>query len=269
MRRWPTKAFLIVAAVVALAAPVIGETQGNAGYLTPEAFNILPVLPPAPVKGDARYAADRAIFKTTREWFGTARWDFATADIQGKPADMLRNFSCAVGVTLTPDNAPKLAALVVRAGKDTSRETNAAKDKYQRHRPFHIDKVPDSEICESVTSLGDSYDYPSGHTTWGWTWATILAELEPDHAAAILARGRAYGESRVVCGAHNASAVEAGRLSASVTLTAVRAAPEYKSDFAAAQAELDALRKSGAVPDAATCQKEAELVGEDILTPHK
>ena len=269
MRHWPTKALLTFAAVVALAAPVIGETQGNNGYLTPEAFNILPVLPPAPVKGDARYAADRAIFKKTRQWVGTARWDFATADVQGKPADMLRNFSCAAGVTLTPENAPRLAALIGKAGNDTRRETNISKDVNKRVRPFLIDKVPDAKICEPKKGLADSYDYPSGHATWGWTWATILAELVPDHAAAILTRGRAYGESRVVCGAHNWSAVENGRLSASVTLTAVRSTPEYKADFAAAQAEIDALRKSGTAPDAAICQKEAELADENILTPRK
>jgi acid phosphatase (class A) len=269
MRHWPTKALITLAAVVALAAPVIAETQGSSGYLTPEAFNILPVLPPAPAKGDARYAMDRAIFRKTRQWFGTPRWDLATADVQSKPADMLHNFSCAVGVTLTPDNAPRLVSLIGKAGNDTRRETNVAKDQYRRQRPFHIDRVPDSKVCEPVKELGDSFDYPSGHVTWGWTWATILAELVPDHAAAILARGRAYGESRVVCGAHNWSAAENGRLSASVTLNAVRSTAEYKADFAAAQAELDALRKSGTAPDAAICQKEAELVGENILTPHK
>lgn len=265
MRRWPT--LLTFAAAVALAVPVIAE--GNGGYLTPEAFNILPVLPHAPVKGDARYALDRAIFKKTRQWFGTPRWDLAVADVQSKPANMLADFSCAVGVTLTSDNVPKLVALIGKAGNDTRRETNIVKDADKRLRPFLIDKVPDARICEPKKSLADSYDYPSGHTTWGWTWATILAELVPDHAAAILARGRAYGESRVVCGAHNWSAVENGRLSASITLSAVRSTPEYKADFAAAQAELDALRKSGTAPDAAICQKETELVGEDILTPHK
>ena len=35
--------------------------------------------------------------------------------------------------------------------------------------------------------------------------------------------------------------------------------------------ELNGLdgRKSGTAPDAAVCAKETELVGEDILTPHK
>ncbi len=125
--------------------------------------------------------------------------------------------------------------------------------------------MPAAKICQPVKELAGSYDYPSGHTTLGWTWATILAELAPDHAGAILARGRAYGESRIVCGAHNASAVEAGRLSASATLTAVRATRAYQDDFAAARAELDALRRTAAVPDPKLCRAEAELVGKDIL----
>ena len=33
----------------------------------------------------------------------------------------------------------------------------------------------------------------------GWTWALTLSEISPDQTDAILARGRAFGESRVVC----------------------------------------------------------------------
>ena len=48
----------------------------------------------------------------------------------------------------------------------------------------------------------------------------ILAELEPDRASDILVRARAYGESRVVCGVHNASAVEGGRIIAAAMVAA-------------------------------------------------
>lgn len=262
--------FAALGFVLALALPFVALGADQTGYLAPEAFNILPVLPHAPIKGDARYTADRAIFRSTRHLVGTPRWTMALGDVASKPADMLRDFSCAVGVTLTPDNAPMLVALIGKAGSDTRRETNLAKDANKRQRPFLIDKVDPKKICEPVKDLADSYDYPSGHATWGWTWATILAELAPDHAAAILARGRAYGESRVVCGAHNASAIEAARLSASATLTAVRATPAYQTDSAAARAELDALRHNGTAPDAKVCAAETELVAEDVLAakPH-
>src|SRR6478736_1422280 len=65
-----------------------------------------------------------------------------------------------------------------------------------------------------------TYDYPSGHAAWGWTWATILAAIAPDRAQQILARGKAYGASRVVCGAHNASSIDASIKMTTATMAA-------------------------------------------------
>ena len=235
--------------------------QAPRGYLDRDAFDLLQVLPPAPVAGDARDQADRAIFGATRRLAGTPRWALATNDVKSAPAEMMRDFSCAVGVALTPANAPLLQVLVVRAGVDTSDQTNAAKRHYRRLRPFQIDP---GEICQPRIELARSFDYPSGHTTWGWTWATILTGLAPDRATPILARGRAYGESRIVCGAHNWSAVEAGLISASATMAVVRAQPAFQADLAAARLELDALRHDPTAPRPAGCDAEAALVAQRI-----
>jgi acid phosphatase (class A) len=256
--------FALVVALLASAASSPLAKNNAAGYLGSTEFDILAVLPPAPVAGDPRYESDRAIFKMTRAFVGTPRWAMAESDTKTSVGDLMTDFSCAAGVVLTPENAPHLATLMANAGTDTARETNIAKDHYKRLRPFQID---DGEICQRKIDLTTSYDYPSGHTTWGWTWATILAELIPDRATQILARGRAYGESRVVCGAHNETAVEAARLSASATLSVVRAMPAYKSDFQAAKSELDALRASSAAVKPQACDAEAALVAEDIFKP--
>src|SRR2546427_11066536 len=53
--------------------------------------------------------------------------------------------------------------------------------------------------------------YPSGHTSIGWAWALILSEIVPDRADAIQARGRNYGESRLVCNVHWQSDILEGR----------------------------------------------------------
>jgi hypothetical protein len=42
----------------------------------------------------------------------------------------------------------------------------------------------------------------------------LLARLVPDRAGDVLARGRNFAESRVVCGVHNLSAVGSGLLTA-------------------------------------------------------
>ena len=39
---------------------------------------------------------------------------------------------------------------------------------------------------------------PCGHTAIGWAWALTLSEISPERADSILARGRAFGESRVI-----------------------------------------------------------------------
>jgi acid phosphatase (class A) len=167
---------------------------------------------------------------------------------------------------MTPENSPKLLAVLTRASVDTGIQSGKAKDFYQRQRPFVIDQgkicQPEAELYDAKTHRA-SYDYPSGHTTLGWTWAIVLASVAPDRAQPIFARGRAYGDSRFVCGAHNESAVEAGMLSASATMSLVQTKPEYQSDLGEARRELDALRASGAHPNG--CDAEAALIAQRVM----
>jgi acid phosphatase (class A) len=231
------------------------------GYLQPGALDILKVLPPAPVEGDTRYETDRLVFKETRAWEGSPRWQMASDDALAGPADMLRHFSCSVGVEMNAANAPKIMNVAQRATRDAGREMGIAKDHFQRKRPFWIDE---GNICRPRAELGDSFDYPSGHTTAGWTWALVLAQVAPDHASQILARGRSIGESRVICGVHNASAVEGGRYTADAVMALISVDDTFRADVKAARAELANLRKSGAKPDAAMCEREAALVALPI-----
>ena len=232
------------------------------GYVTTDALDIVKVLPPAPVPGDTRYETDRQVFKDTRAWKGSARWQMASDDAPLASADLLRDFSCSVDVALTPANAPKILLVAQRAARDAGRQMNLAKDHFQRKRPFWIDE---GEICRPRAELGDTYDYPSGHTTAGWTWALVLAQVAPDRATPILARGRSIGESRIVCGVHNASAVEGGRYTADAVMALISVTEQYHADLNAARAELAELRKSGAKPDAAKCAEEAALVALPIM----
>lgn len=256
---------LMVTAAAALLVPAAVIGQARVGYLAPGSFDIVRVLPPAPVKGQPEYANDRAVFAAMKKWVGTPRWDMATRDIPTDMASMFRNFSCAVGVALTPENAPRTAALIRKAGNDTQNSSVAAKDFYKRLRPYKVDPVPAGDTCQTPASLNDSFDYPSGHTTWGWTWGQLLAEAAPDRANEILSRARAYGQSRLVCRVHNASAVDGGFLTSSATLAAVRASPAYRDDIAAARVELAALRADPKTPKPEGCEAEAALVAQPIF----
>jgi len=232
------------------------------GYLPPDSIDLARVLPPAPSKGDIRYETDRRVFKAMKAQIGGERWRYAVADVKYDTPTMLHDFECAAGFTLNAATLPATVKLLSTASIDTGAANNAAKEHWQRLRPFWIDK---GDTCEPKDELGKSFDYPSGHSTKGWTLGLLLAELLPDRANAILTRARAYGESRIVCRVHNMSAVENGRLGATVTLNQVRAQPAFQRDLAAARLELAAARAHVAVPDAARCSAETTVLEPSIL----
>jgi acid phosphatase (class A) len=237
-------------------------TADQRGYLatTPD---ITLVVPPPPQRGDPRYEADRRVFRVTRAALSSPRGSLATRDIPDAVPDLMRVFSCAAGVLLSPDNSPATYRLLANADADTARANNAAKDRWKRPRPFLVDSGP---VCQDKKLLERSYDYPSGHTTRAWTAGLILSDLEPDRANLILIRARAFGESRIICGAHTMSAIEAGSLGATVSMQYVRQAPRYRADFAEAKAELAALReRPGLVPDSAVCSAEQSLTAQSVL----
>lgn len=236
-------------------------TSQGPSYLKPDDLDLVAILPPAPKIGDIRAEADRAIFRSTRALEGTSRWTQAITDIGETEAEMLRGFSCAAGIELTPQMVPVTTRLLTAAAREASAANRGVKNRYERRRPFHYDA---GTICEQREHVEDSFDYPSGHTTRGWVWAQILAELLPGKATPILARGRSFGESRIVCGVHNASAVEAGRLSGTLSILRMRASPTFQADLVAAKTEMANLINRPA-PDEARCRAEAAALSIPVL----
>lgn len=225
------------------------------GYLGRDGVPDHSVFMPPPPPDDAPLGiADAAVFRATRALEGSPRWELAMQDAEAGPA-LLADFGCALGIDLGDVSTPRLSRLLGRAVADVSPIIGGAKTYYQRKRPFLVESGP---TCVNPSEeFAASGSYPSGHSAVGWLYALVLAHVEPEHAAAILARGRAYGESRVVCGVHYVSDVDAGRLASSAVFAALAGNPEFQADVASAREELDALRQAGAAPpDAARCALE-------------
>ncbi|HEY3696885.1 phosphatase PAP2 family protein [Phenylobacterium sp.] len=258
---WKAKATAAAAGLVVLGAGLTvarGPQAGPDGYLGEAAApDTVRILPPPPPAGSARDAADRAVFRQTRALKDTPRWALAVTDVD--QAHMLAHEACALGVELTGRNAPRTLAMFERLGPDIGRAVNRPKDFYGRRRPYLVDTGP---TCQPPSAdLARSPDYPSGHATFGWTYGLILAELAPDRATPILVRARAFGESRVVCGVHTASAVEAGLADASVLVAALHGQSAFRQDLDAARREVADARRQGPGPNPAACAAEAAQAG--------
>jgi acid phosphatase (class A) len=247
--RAPLAAFvLVLAATGATAEPARPARQP---YLAAGALDTAAVLPPPPRPGSAAQAADAAIYASTRALAGTPRWQLAIADVPSGVPRLLDDFSCAAGRRLDPARLPALTELLARTRRDVVAAVRDAKAHFARGRP-HLGN--DAALCvERIEALDRSFAYPSGHATEGWTFGLVLAALIPERATAILRRGRIYGESRIVCGVHWASDVEAGRSTGAALFAALVGNPAFRADLERARAELAGPADA---PDAAACAAE-------------
>lgn len=228
------------------------------GYLPKtERIDSLALLPPPPA-GSAALARDAAVAKAAVARQGGPRWRLAARDADLKLPQAAQTFSCALGARLDPERAPRLFALLGRTIADLGLSTYAAKSRYMRPRPFTTDGAPTcTPAFESVLRRDGSY--PSGHSAVGWGWGLILAELAPDRADALLVRGRAFGQSRVICNVHWQSDVEEGRMVAAAVVARLHGDPQFRADLEAARAEVAALRQGGAAPEG-DCAAEAAIL---------
>ena len=245
------------AAPAATPAPAAAPVRVT-GFLSAETRpDALATIPSAPKAGELRNDLDWAIFKATRALEGSERWTLAQNDDDYRPAALLKDFNCAVGAQLTPENSPTLVRILAKATADAGAAAQRAKEVYQRTRPYLSN--PGNICIERSDSLSKSFDYPSGHASIGWVAGLVIAQLAPDRSTPALARGRAFGESRVVCGVHNMSAIEAGRTNGASVFAALQASADFQGAMATAKVEVAAARASGKAPDAAACAKEFEL----------
>jgi acid phosphatase (class A) len=177
-------------------------TDDLAGYLpkgaTPDSAAL---LPPPPALGSAAVALDQEVARDDLALRGTPRWELAKMDADLSFPFAAGVFSCALGTAITEQDTPRLYVMLRRLETDAGAATRAAKDKYRHARPFMMDGQPTCRP-EDEAHLRSNGSYPSGHTSIGWAWALVLAEASPDQSQAILARGRAFGESRLVCDVH-------------------------------------------------------------------
>jgi acid phosphatase (class A) len=246
------------AALAVFCASAAWSTPADApaGYLSAAQLpDSVALLGPPPRDGNGAKAGDVATYLATRKLEAGPRWSTAIDDAEFGAAPMMRVFSCAMGLNLDPKTAPALFHLFSRVLVDAEAVGKTAKSAYRRPRPF-VEQGGD--ICVPAEDwLRNSYSYPSGHATYSWTAGLVLAQAAPDRATPILARARSYGESRVVCGVHYSSDIQAGRTVASAVFAVLQSSPAYQADIELARAEIARLRATQTdTPTPISCRRE-------------
>jgi acid phosphatase (class A) len=219
----------------------------------------LALLPPPPAAGSAAEAADLEAHRRAQAHKGKMRWDMGRQEADLKFPQAASAFSCALDLPITQEQTPHLYTLLRRTMADAGLASYKAKENYQRPRPFVVLK---EEMCAPSEAAHLSKDgaYPSGHAAFGWAWALVLAGLAPERADALLQRGRAFGENRMICGVHWQSDVDAGFLVGAAAVGRLQASPVFKAQAELARAEVQAARQQGLKSPRSDCKQEAQAL---------
>ena len=251
---------LLIPALLLLLDATPGLSLSNTPYLAPGAFDSVHLLPPPPAFDSAAQRQDVDGVVSAQKAASPERVKRAEDDAK---VDIAR-FADVLAPSFSFDSAPGVAAFFRKVGIDTRGPVNMAKDCWERKRPFVADArvhPPGAMQQETANRPGApsenvaphdaaspclpveptpafSYSYPSGHSTFGAMTAILLANMVPEKRGELFARGWDYGQSRVVGGVHFPTDVESGRIEATAMVALMMQNADFKTDFAAARAEL-------------------------------
>lgn len=212
-----------------------------------EVANSLELLPAPPQPGSILWMNDEAQYQWGKLQRNTPRGDQAAADARVNGDGVPNAFSEAFGIKISKETTPEIYKLVLGMREDAGDlATRAAKNYYMRVRPFafYHETTCNPEQQQELSTNGS---YPSGHTAIGWATALILSEINVDRQNEILKRGYEMGQSRVICGYHFQSDVDAARLVSSAVVARLHANKNFMAQLEKAKAEFAKLDKAGKV----------------------
>jgi acid phosphatase (class A) len=203
--RKPRGPIIIALLAIAAGATAVWIGQHPTHYLTrdPAKYVALFAAPPAADSEQTRAElAELLALEKSR----------SAAEVAAAQADSKTEVSRFFGALGLAEDAPvpKLRALAQRVEDDVRPYVRKAKDKFRRLRPAEVD--PELHPC--IGDVAGDLSFPSGHATYGFVQAYLLAGMVPERKAALEARAEEYARQRMVCGVHFRSDIEAARAGA-------------------------------------------------------
>ncbi len=158
-----------------------------APYLTADPVDFRGVLPGPPARGSVWEQEDGRLVDLLQ---GVSPERFHRAELDAE--FLYPRFSEAFGRDINRKQAPQTVRLLNRAMRDVAFSTFQAKEHFLRSRPYQ--NVQLKRICGEEkapppeANPKDRSSYPSGHSSYGWAVAMILATLVPERAEQLLRR---------------------------------------------------------------------------------
>ncbi|HEY4415751.1 MAG TPA: phosphatase PAP2 family protein [Verrucomicrobiae bacterium] len=221
--------------LLTLALAPLHAQAAQPNYLTGGEPHVLELLAPPPLAGSVEQAADLMEVRMVSR--SAPSNDVAVALVENKGVE-LEYFTPITGEALVSGKLPKTEAFLKRVHHDAAEVVNAAKDHWQRPRPYAADPS-----LAPAGKLQKSFSYPSGHSTESMTIALVLADVFPDKREALVAKARSIGWHRVEIARHYPTDIYAGRVLAQAMVRAMEANPDFQKDLAEARAEIAGAQK--------------------------
>jgi acid phosphatase (class A) len=230
----------LVCCGLSFSAPGIAQAPAAVQYLSPGQVDSVALLAPPPAPGSAAAGQDlEAVLAAQRDAHRDGTDLRAMDDAQANCARVADVLHLGAGSAAAVEFATRVAL-------EASGTTVAAKVYWHRARPYVVS--PKVEVPGGIatgnppgSAAAKSWEYtsyPSGHAAFGMACAIVLAQMVPEERAALFARGRAYGQSRVIIGAHFPTDVEAGGLIGTAAAAFLLQNLQFQSDLRAARGGL-------------------------------
>ncbi|MCP1223183.1 phosphatase PAP2 family protein [Sebaldella sp. S0638] len=237
---------LLLSAAVSYAADDV-KTKPDLYFLEiSEVVDSYKLLPPPPEIDSIAFLNDKAQYDKGKLLRNTPRGKQAYNDAHVSSDGVPQAFSEAFGIPITQKATPEIYKLLQNFREDAGDlATRGAKVAYMRIRPFAFFEEhtcrPDDE-----KTLSKNGSYPSGHTAIGWATALVLSEINPDRQSEIMTRGYEMGQSRVICGYHWQSDIDAARVVASAVVAKLHSNPKFIEQLDKAKDEFRRINEKSA-----------------------
>lgn len=200
-------------------------------FITTHDLDLTQYLPAPPANDSAQTKAEIAELLEIQAKRTPAQEQAAIADAK----ENVWRFADVMGPKFDEQKLPKVAAFFARVVATEDVIDDLPKKFFNRSRPYMV-----SDQLHPLLKKSTSGSWPSGHSTLGYSMATLLGDMVPEKLNELFTRAADYANNRLVAGFHYRSDTVMSRTGAALMVQKMFEKPEFNAEYDAARAELRA-----------------------------